>query len=135
MNQVEQLVADPDVKGIWCVPKYSNPDGIIYSEQTIARMAALKPAAPDFMMIWDNAYCVHHFQGEYQAIPDILMLCKQNGNPDMVYEFASTSKMTIPGAGMAVIAASQANIQWADGRSNDQLRQGQPTSAGSISAK
>ena len=112
MDQVEQQVADPDVKGIWCVPKYSNPDGIIYSEQTIARMAALRPAAPDFMVIWDNAYCVHQFRGEYQSIPDILRLCEQNGNPDMVYEFASTSKMTIPGAGMAVMAASRANIQY-----------------------
>lgn len=121
MDQVEQQVADPDVKGIWCVPKYSNPDGIIYSEQTIARMAALKPAAPDFMVIWDNAYCVHQFRGEYQSIPDILRRCEQNGNPDMVYEFASTSKMTIPGAGMAVMAASRANIQYLSGLMDAQM--------------
>lgn len=112
MDQVERWAADPEVKGIWCVPKYSNPDGIIYSPATIQRMAALKAAAPDFMVLWDNAYCVHQFRGEYQPIPDILSLCAQNGNPDMVYEFASTSKMTIPGAGMAVMAASQANIQY-----------------------
>lgn len=121
MDRVEQLAADPEVKGIWCVPKYSNPDGIVYSEQTIARMAALKPAAPDFMILWDNAYCVHQFRGEYRPIADILSLCAENGSPDMVYEFASTSKMTIPGAGMAVMAASRANIQYLSGLMDAQM--------------
>lgn len=121
MEQVEHWAADPEVKGIWCVPKYSNPDGIIYSTSTIARMAALKPAAPDFMILWDNAYCVHQFRGDYRPMPDMLSLCAQNGNPDMIYEFASTSKMTIPGAGMAVMAASQANIQYLSGLMDAQM--------------
>lgn len=121
MEQVEHWAADPEVKGIWCVPKYSNPDGIIYSPSTIARMAALKPAAPDFMILWDNAYCVHQFRGDYRPMPDMLSLCAQNGNPDMIYEFASTSKMTIPGAGMAVMAASQANIQYLSGLMDAQM--------------
>lgn len=121
MEQVEHWAADPEVKGIWCVPKYSNPDGIIYSSSTIARMAALKPVAPDFMILWDNAYCVHQFRGDYRPMPDMLSLCAQNGNPDMIYEFASTSKMTIPGAGMAVMAASQANIQYISGLMDAQM--------------
>lgn len=121
MEQVEHWAADPEVKGIWCVPKYSNPDGIIYSSSTIARMAAFKPAAPDFMILWDNAYCVHQFRGDYRPMPDMLSLCAQNGNPDMIYEFASTSKMTIPGAGMAVMAASQANIQYLSGLMDAQM--------------
>ena len=112
MEQVEQWISEPAVKGMWCVPKYSNPDGIIYSQATISRIARLNAAAPDFMVIWDNAYCVHHFRGSYQPIPDILKLCQESGNPDMVYEFASTSKMTIPGAGMAVMASSAGNISY-----------------------
>lgn len=111
MDQVERLAADPQVKGIWCVPKYSNPDGFIYSDEVIRRIAALKPAAPDFVVIWDNAYCVHEIRGDYVPFPDILKLCAQAGNPDLVFEFASTSKITLPGSGMAVMAASVANIQ------------------------
>lgn len=111
MDEVEQLVRDPQVKGIWCVPKYSNPDGFLYSDRVIGRIAALRPAAPDFLVIWDNAYCVHEIRGEYVPFPDILKLCAEAGNPDLVFEFASTSKMTLPGAGMAVMAASKANIQ------------------------
>ena len=112
MDRVEELVKDPAVKGIWCVPKYSNPDGIVYSPDTIRRLAGLRPAAPDFVLMWDNAYCVHEFDGPYVPFPDILGLCREAGNPDMVFEFASTSKITLPGAGMSVMAASEANLQY-----------------------
>ena len=112
MDQVEELVKDPAVKGIWCVPKYSNPDGIIYSDETIHRFANLKPAAPDFVIMWDNAYCVHEFEGDFVPFPDILRLCREAGNPDMVFEYASTSKITFPGAGISVMAASEANQKY-----------------------
>ena len=112
MDQVEELVKDPEVKGIWCVPKYSNPDGIIYSEETIRRFAHLKPAAPDFVLMWDNAYCVHEFDGDYVPFPDIISLCREAGNPDMVFEYASTSKITFSGAGISVMAASEANQKY-----------------------
>ena len=110
MDQVEELVKDPQVKLIWTVPKYSNPDGIIYSDETIRRFAHLKPAAPDFAIIWDNAYGVHEFEGDYVPFPDILSLCDEAGRPDMVYEFASTSKITFAGGGISCMAASEANI-------------------------
>lgn len=112
MDEVERLAADPKVKGIWCVPKYSNPDGYIYSDETIRRFAGLKPAAPDFVVVWDNAYCVHEIRGDYVPFPDILKLCAQAGNPDLVVEFASSSKITFPGAGMSVGVASKANIDY-----------------------
>ena len=112
MDMVEELVKDPQVKGIWCVPKYSNPDGIIYSDKTIQRFANLKPAAPDFAIMWDNAYCVHEFEGDFIPFADIISLCEAAGNPDMVYEFASTSKITFPGAGISVLASSKANIDY-----------------------
>ena len=112
MDCVEELVKDPAVKGIWCVPKYSNPDGIIYSDETILRFAKLKPAAPDFAIMWDNAYSVHEFDGEYVSIPDIISLCEQEGNPNMVYEFASTSKITFAGAGISVMATSVENVNY-----------------------
>ena len=112
MDMVEELVKDASVKGIWCVPKYSNPEGIIYSDETIARFANLKPAAPDFTIMWDNAYCVHEFEGEFVPFQDIITLCREAGNPDMVYEFASTSKITFPGAGISVMASSAANIKY-----------------------
>ena len=112
MDMVEELVKDPAVKGIWCVPKYSNPEGIIYSDETIARFASLKAAAPDFTIMWDNAYCVHEFEGEFVPFKDIITLCREAGNPDMVFEFASTSKITFPGAGISVMAASAENIKY-----------------------
>jgi len=112
MDVVEELVKDPQVKGIWCVPKYSNPDGIIYSDETIRRFAHLRPAAPDFAIMWDNAYCIHEFEGDYVPFPDIISLCAEAGNPDMVYEFASTSKITLAGGGISVMATSEANIAY-----------------------
>ena len=115
MDMVEEYVKDPLVKMIWVVPKYSNPDGIIFSEETIQRFANLKPAAPDFAIIWDNAYCIHEFEGEYVPFPDIISLCEQGGRPDMVFEFASTSKITFAGGGTSCMAASEANIQYFTG--------------------
>ena len=112
MDKVEELIRDPKVKGIWTVPKYSNPDGVIYSDETIRRLAAMKPAAPDFALIWDNAYSLHEFDGDYVPFPDILSLCEQYGNADMVYEFASTSKITLPGAGISCMACSEANLKY-----------------------
>lgn len=112
MDQVEEWIKDPQVKGIWCVPKYSNPQGIIYSNRVIRRFANLKPAAPDFVIMWDNAYCLHEFEGEYVPFPDLLSLCEEAGNPDMVFEFASTSKITFAGGGISAMAASVANVKY-----------------------
>ena len=115
MDLVESYMSDPQVKMMWVVPKYSNPDGIIFSEETIQRIANLKPAAPDFAIIWDNAYCMHEFKGEYVPFPDILSICEKAGNPNMVFEFASTSKITFAGGGTSCMAASEANIQYFTG--------------------
>ncbi len=121
MDLVEELIKDPAVKGMWNVPKYSNPDGIVYSDETIRRLAAMKPAAPDFMLMWDNAYCVHEFACEFKPFADILSLCAQYGNADMVYEFASTSKITFPGAGISVMATSEANLAYLNPLINRQV--------------
>ena len=112
MDLVEELVKDPAVKGIWCVPKYSNPQGYSYSEETVDRFANLKPAAPDFVIMWDNAYCVHEFEGEFEPFRDIISLCAEAGRPNMAYEFASTSKITFPGAGISAMASSEENIAY-----------------------
>ena len=112
MDMVEELVKDPTVKGIWCVPKYSNPQGYTYTDEVVDRFANLKPAAPDFAIMWDNAYCVHEFDGEFEPFRDIISLCEAAGRPNMVYEFASTSKITFPGAGISVMATSEANIAY-----------------------
>ena len=112
MDIVENLIKDPSVKGMWNVPKYSNPDGIIYSDETIERIAKMKPAAPDFLLMWDNAYCIHEFDGDFVPFKDILSECEKYGNADMVFEFASTSKVTLPGAGIACFACSEANMEY-----------------------
>ena len=112
MDVVEEWIKDPDVKGMWNVPKYSNPEGVVYSEETLERLAKMKPAAPDFMLMWDNAYCIHEFDCEYRPFPDMLALCEKYGNADMVWEFASTSKVTFPGAGVSVMVASEANLAY-----------------------
>ena len=116
MDVVEELVKDPEVKEMWCVPKYSNPDGIVYSKETVHRIAALKPAAPDFLLMWDNAYCVHEFDGDFLPFEDIISLCRKAGNSDMVFEFAPTSKITLPGAGVSVMAASVDNQKYMQNR-------------------
>ena len=112
MDMVEELIKDEMVRGIWCVPKFSNPDGIIYSSETVHRLANMKPAAKDFVLMWDNAYCVHEFDTDFVPLEDIMSLCREAGRPNMVFQFASTSKITFPGAGVAVMVASEDNLQY-----------------------
>ncbi len=112
MEEVERLVADPAVKGMWCVPTYSNPNGVTYSDATVGRLAAMKAAAPDFRLFWDNAYGVHHLTENRPAPHDILGLTAGAGHPDRAFIFASTSKITLAGAGLAFFAGSKANVAW-----------------------
>ena len=113
MDVVEELVAsDPRIKGIWCVPKYSNPTGEIYSDETVRRLAAMPTAAPDFRLFWDNAYAVHHLTEERLEITPVLPACAEAGHPDRAFVFGSTSKITLAGSGVAFVGSSPANVAW-----------------------
>ncbi len=112
MDAVEALAADPSVKGMWCVPQYSNPTGATYSVEVARRLASMKTGAPDFRLFWDNAYAVHHLTERRTVAADILALCEEAGHPDRPFIFASTSKVTLAGAGLAFFAGSEANVRW-----------------------
>lgn len=117
MDEVERLVAaDPAIKGMWCVPKYSNPSGAVYSDDVVRRLAAMTTAAPDFRIFWDNAYAVHHLTEERVEIPSLIDACAQHQNPHRAFVFGSTSKVTLAGAGVALFAASTENVKWYLGR-------------------
>jgi DNA-binding transcriptional MocR family regulator len=112
MDAVESLVADPTVKGMWCMPKYSNPTGEIYSDETVRRLAWMRAGASDFRLFWDNAYAVHHLTERRHEIANILDLCESANHPDRPFVFASTSKVTLAGAGVSFFASSAANLRW-----------------------
>jgi DNA-binding transcriptional MocR family regulator len=112
IDAVAALAADPSVKGMWCVPKYSNPTGAVYSPAVIRRLAAMPAGAADFRLFWDNAYAVHHLTERRHELPDIIELCRQEGHPDRPFIFASTSKVTLAGAGLAFFAGSPENVRW-----------------------
>lgn len=112
MDMVEELIKDPSVKGIWCVPKYSNPTGITYSKDVVERFAKLKPAAKDFRIYWDDAYTIHHlYDGRQDYLPEILTLASSFNNENIVYKFLSTSKITFPGSGVSALIASKRNLE------------------------
>ncbi|WP_083484895.1 aminotransferase class I/II-fold pyridoxal phosphate-dependent enzyme [Paenibacillus ihumii] len=113
MDRVESLVREDDaIKGIWCIPKYSNPDGITYSDETVDRLARMDTKAEDFRIFWDDAYTVHHLTEDHEPLKNILTACKEAGHPDRAFIFGSTSKITFPGAGVAVLAASENNLNF-----------------------
>jgi DNA-binding transcriptional MocR family regulator len=112
MDVVERLVAEPGVKGMWCVPQYSNPTGETYSDETVRRLGAMRTAAPDFRLFWDNAYAVHHLSDKRHKVASIFEACTAGGHPDRVFAFASTSKVTFGGAGLGFFASSPANMHW-----------------------
>ncbi len=125
MDLVENIAAeDETVKGIWCVPLYSNPTGAVYSDKVIERLAAMRTKAPDFCILWDNAYCVHHLTDEKCTIKNIIRECEKCGHPDRVFEFTSTSKITFPGGGVGICASSKKNIQWLTKHTLLQLKSG-----------
>jgi DNA-binding transcriptional MocR family regulator len=113
MDQVEDLVAEDElIKGIWCVPQYSNPTGVVYSDNVVERLANMKTRAKDFRIFWDNAYAVHHLVDNPTPLKDILVACREAGNPERALLFGSTSKITFAGAGLAMMAGSQKNMEW-----------------------
>jgi DNA-binding transcriptional MocR family regulator len=112
MDEVEEYIKDPSVKGIWCVPKYSNPDGLTYSDRVVKRFANLNPAAEDFRIYWDNAYIVHHLNESGDELTDLFAELKKNNKQDMIYIFVSTSKITFPGSGVAAMCESEKNIKY-----------------------
>ena len=113
MDTVERLVADdPSIKGIWCVPKYSNPTGAVYSDETVRRLASMPTAAPDFRIMWDNAYAVHHLTDTPAEVADVLTLSAEAGNPDRPFVYGSSSKITLAGSGVAFLGGSAANVDW-----------------------
>jgi DNA-binding transcriptional MocR family regulator len=121
MDAIEELVKDPSVKGMFCVPKYSNPQGITFSDDVVRRIAALKPAAEDFRIVWDNAYCVHDLVEDGDKLLNIFDVLPEYGNDDMVVEVCSTSKITFPGAGVSAIIASDNNIKMIKSRLSAQI--------------